>query len=387
MRPAALRTIRDLVRAGATAIGRRPLHSPSRADLGAGDREVRQLADELWGPLPASPTDAAAKSRPRLRKVGAGRLIDAEGATTWSEIASLVGLRPDFEAAPLPEDARVHYTHRRVEGRDVYFVATNAPQPFSTLAKFRVTSGRPELWCPMTGQTRPLPEFTVRDGVTTIPLRFEPAGSYFVVFSPQSAAPGAAATGRRNFPEFRPVTDVAGAWEVAFDPAWGGPARIEFPALLDWTKHATEGIRYYSGTATYRKTIAWTGAPGAGRVWLNLGTVKNLAEVRLNGRSAGIVWKPPFRVDVTDALRRGENTLEVRVVNLWVNRLIGDERLPADVEWSAGAPKAWPAWLTDPRQPRTSGRRTFETFPHWKATDSLLPSGLLGPVAIEEQVP
>jgi hypothetical protein len=194
---------------------------------------------------------------------------------------------------------------------------------------------------------------------------------------------------RKNFPDYRPVLEIAGAWQVAFDPKWGGPTRTEFPTLGDWTKHADDGIRHYSGTATYRKSFRWTGgvSPAGPRVWLNLGEVKNLARVSLNGRDLGIVWKPPFRVDATAALRAGENELEVRVANLWVNRLIGDEKKPADIEWQGTLPKAWPVWLTDPTQPRTSGRLTFETFPHWQADEPLLPSGLLGPVVFDQEEP
>jgi hypothetical protein len=384
MRPASLRVVRDLVAAGATAIGRRPLRSPSFADRGAGEADLQRLADELWGPVPANPADAAAKSRPRVRKVGAGRLVNGEGAT-WSELAPLIGLTPDFATGELPAGARVNYAHRRVGERDVYFVATDAAQAFATDVRCRVAGRRPELWDPMTGETRPLPEFSVANGVTTVPLRFEPAGSWFLVFTPEAQAQTAVARSK-NFPAFRAVAEIAGAWDVAFDPKWGGPARIGFPALLDWTKHADDGIRHYSGAATYRKSFAWAGAAGS-RVWLNLGDVKNLAHVRLNGRDLGIVWKPPFRVDLTAALRLGDNDLEVRVVNLWVNRLIGDERRPADVEWAGNVPKAWPAWLTDPGQKRTSGRFTFETYRHWTADEPLLPSGLLGPVTLETATP
>ena len=385
MRPTSLRVIRDLVRAGATAIGRRPQRSPSRADLGAGERELLQLANELWGP--SADAMVAATGRSRVKPIGRGRMIDATDAT-WAELEPLLGIAPDFTPGELPAGVRLDYTHRQVEGRDIYFVASNGKQPHAAVARFRVTGRKPELWDPMTGTVRALPDFKTEGAFTSVPLRFEPSGSCFVVFASadEVRAPSVA---RKNFPHYRPVQEITGAWQVAFDPKWGGPARTEFPTLGDWTKHADDGIRHYSGTATYRKSFRWTGGvvPAGPSVWLNLGKVKNLARVNLNGRDLGIVWKPPFRVDATAALRAGENELEVVVANLWVNRLIGDEKKPADMEWQGTLPKAWPVWLTDPKQPRTSGRLTFETFPHWQADEPLLPSGLLGPVVFEQEEP
>ncbi|HYD84452.1 MAG TPA: glycosyl hydrolase, partial [Opitutus sp.] len=244
MRPDSLRVIRDLIYAGATVIGRRPLRSPSFLDLGAGDAELQRLVDELWGPAPSDRTS--------LRHVGAGRMLSvpAEGAT-WEEIARLLDFRPDFEAQP-STPANIHYIHRRVEDRDIYFVATDAAQSCTAITRFRITGKRPQLWNPQTGEIRPLPEFTDDGAITTVPLQFDPSGSAFVVFAPNSES-DAPTEMKRNFPDYRTVLDVRGAWGVAFDPAWGGPAHIRFPTLIDWTQHDDKGIRYYSGTATYRK--------------------------------------------------------------------------------------------------------------------------------------
>ena len=178
-----------------------------------------------------------------------------------------------------------------------------------------------------------------------------------------------------------PVVEITGPWQVAFDPKWGEPATVTFETLDDWTKRAEAGIRYYSGTATYRKVFSFQSSGGGGRVELDLGAVKNLAAVRLNGKDLGVLWKAPFRVDVTDAIRAGKNELEVRVTNLWVNRLIGDEQLPEDREWDGIKLKAWPQWVLDGK-PSPTGRFTFTTWHHWKKADRPLESGLLGPVTV-----
>jgi hypothetical protein len=151
---------------------------------------------------------------------------------------------------------------------------------------------------------------------------------------------------------------------------------------MSWTAHANAGVKYFSGTATYTKSFSFAGGKVAdGRYVLDLGDLRNLAEVKLNGRDLGILWKPPFRVDVTDALRAGENALEVKVTNLWPNRLIGDEQLPEDREWKGIQLAAWPQWVLDGK-PSPTGRLTFTTWHHWTKGDQPLPSGLFGPVRI-----
>ena len=179
--------------------------------------------------------------------------------------------------------------------------------------------------------------------------------------------------------------EIAGPWQVAFDPKRGGPARVEFPQLTDWTAHADPGIRFYSGTATYQKTFTWARTPradGTDRVFLDLGDVSVISAVTLNGRNLGVLWKPPYRVEVTAALVAGENRLEVRVVNVWANRMIGDEQLPDDSKRDAtGLLLDWPQWLRD-GQANPSGRHTFVTRRVWKAGDPLIKSGLVGPVRL-----
>ena len=183
--------------------------------------------------------------------------------------------------------------------------------------------------------------------------------------------------------------DLSGPWEVRFDPKWGGPEQATFTQLEDWSKRSEPGIRYYSGTAVYRKTFVLDSPSTRNRLVLDLGQVAIMADVTLNGHNLGILWKPPFRVDLAGAVKSGDNQLEIRVVNLWINRLIGDEQLPEDSERNGdGTLKHWPAWVNEGK-PSPTGRFTFTSWRLWKKNDPLVPSGLIGPVTIESvpQIP
>jgi hypothetical protein len=177
--------------------------------------------------------------------------------------------------------------------------------------------------------------------------------------------------------------EITGPWEVSFPLGWAAPANVSLERLQSWTDHTNPGVKYFSGTATYEKELevpaGWL--EPARVICLDLGAVKNFAEVSLNGKSLGILWKPPFRVDITAAARPGKNTLTVKVTNLWPNRLIGDEQLPPDCEWNGKELKTWPPWLLEGK-PSPTGRLTFTTWHHWTKDAPLLTSGLLGPVTL-----
>ena len=178
--------------------------------------------------------------------------------------------------------------------------------------------------------------------------------------------------------------EISGDWQLSFPPNWGAPDSVTLDKLISWSDHPNPGVKYFSGTATYEKqiVIASDDFTASREIWLDLGSVKNFAEVSLNGKSFGVLWKPPFRVNLTGAARPGTNSLQIKVTNLWPNRLIGDEQLPSDREWAGKQLKAWPQWLLD-GQPSPSGRLTFTTWHHWKKDDALLDSGLLGPVTLK----
>jgi hypothetical protein len=178
--------------------------------------------------------------------------------------------------------------------------------------------------------------------------------------------------------------ELTGPWLVRFPPGWGAPEQVTLERLTSWSEHADPGIKHFSGAATYsRKFNVPPEMVGKNRrLVLDLGKVAVMAEVKLNGRDLGILWKPPFRVDVTDVARAGENDLEVRVVNLWINRMIGDEQLPDDSDRNAnGTLKGWPAWVQEGK-PSPTGRFTFTSWRLWKKTDPLVESGLMGPVTL-----
>jgi hypothetical protein len=212
---------------------------------------------------------------------------------------------------------------------------------------------QPELWDPVTGEIRDAVAFRQEDRRTTVPLDFNPRGSVFVVFRRPVTVNGSAAS---NYPTTQPLMEINGPWKVAFDPHWGGPATVTFDTLTVWTKRPEDGIRYYSGTAVYRNKF--TLASVTGTLWLDLGEVHEIATVKLNGVDLGVVWTRPGRVDISRAVRAGANDLEITVVNLWPNRLIGDVRLPK------------------------GGRLTETNLHKFGAATPLYPSGLLGPVRV-----
>ena len=193
----------------------------------------------------------------------------------------------------------------------------------------------------------------------------------------------------KAIPEPMPVT---GPWRVSFPSGWGAPEKIELPNLISWPEHTDAGVRYFSGTAVYRKVF---NAPGnfatrqlnnsgkGSRLFLDLGRVEVIAEVWVNGKSLGTLWKPPFMVDVTDIIKPGANELEVRVTNLWPNRLIGDEQYPADAQYNGAGLAKWPEWLNDPSKRPEPRRVTFATIKPYGKDSPLFDSGLIGPVMLK----
>ncbi len=251
------------------------------------------------------------------------------------------------------------YIHRTAGEAEIYFVANQSNGWAEAECTFRVAGKAPELWDPVSGATRPAAVYSQTEGRTTLPVQFAPYGSVFVVFR-KPILGTAAPVARRNFPVFGAPHELSGPWTVQFDPKWGGPESAAFQQLVSWTQRPEEGVKYYSGMATYHKTFDLPEAlrrPGR-PLALDLGDVKNLAEVRLNGKNLGILWAMPFRVDVTDAIKPAGNNLEVEVVNFWPNRIIGDQSLAPEKRFT-----------------RTNIRKLTKDTP-------LMDSGLLGPVRI-----
>ncbi len=401
MRPEVLQKIKELAQAGATIIGARPAKAPGLGDYLQCDAEVTRLVTGIWG--------KDAKAGQSVKDIPAAEALAA------------LGVKPDFEFAG--KDANLVYIHRVGGGADVYFVSNQKPENQEVRCTFRVSGKAPELWHPDTGVIEPAPVYTEADGRVSVPLRFDPAGSVFVVFrqptsgdhlvavesdfadsSPAyewAALAGggfelqawkaqtlqlkttAGKTRKVEVARVVPPIELAGPWAVAFPPNRGAPASVTLDKLISWTDHPDSGVKYFSGTATYRKDFdVPADRLGAGQaLYLDLGLVKNIAEVKLNGRDLGTLWKPPFRVEITGLSRAGKNQLEVRLTNLWANRLIGDEQLPPDCRWVGTRLAGWPDWLVE-NKPSPTGRIAFTTRHHWMKDDALLPSGLLGPVTL-----
>ena len=598
MTPRLLKKIRQLVHAGATVVGPKPVKSPSLSGYPKSDDEVRRIANEVWG--------ACNGTTVQENRFGKGRVIWGK---TSEEVLRSDGVPLDFAAATKSPRGMIRYTHRVVDDADIYFVASKSPEPEEAVCAFRIQGKRPEFWFPDTGRIEYPATYDEVDGVTRIPIRFEPNGSLFVVFRSKSKIetdriisltrngapvanvdfrpqpipetqqhentvdtftmavwakpdveielpreelsginglrifrndalfpppghevysdnthagcglsigrngvtlvehgnhhfacplvfaapltnwthvaivyrdgkpglwlngkqaheglkseyrvhPGAGVKHRRGIGPFwgalgeiktfdralneseianllktmavpvQPsdapdvelerinrkliarvwrtgnysatttrgtklqwevsalpeVVKLSGHWDLHFPSGWGAPSQTRFDELLSLSDHPESGIKYFSGTATYMKTFT---APGElfakdHRIYLDLGDVAVMAQIKLNGRDFGTLWKPPYRVNVTDALK-SENVLEVKVTNLWPNRMIGDEHLPDDSNRNEnGTLKEWPEWLLK-GQPNPAGRYTFSSWRLWKKDSPLQQSGLIGPVTL-----
>jgi len=303
------------------------------------------------------------------------------GQYVASTAKSTLSFAPDTSALELQS------IHRRDGETDIFFVANTSWAEGIVLCTFPSGGRQPELWDPVAGTIRDLHEFDQAGELTTLPLRFAATQSYFVIFR---RAAGDAESKRANFPSLRTLAEVEGDWVVHFDPVWGGPSMVGFEALEDWTSRKEEGIRYYSGTAVYKKAINIPHIAGGQRIYIDLGNVKHIAEVTLNGSKLGVLWTTPWRIDITRDAHSGSNLLEVAVSNVWANRLIGDEQQPPDVVWEKGDPelkggyflKEFPGWFLKHLQRPSAGRYTFTTWNYFTKDSALEPSGLIGPVKL-----
>jgi hypothetical protein len=379
MTPKLLTKIGELVKQGATVVGSAPLRSPSLENYPLCDKIIKTLTRQIWGPMQIA-------TKETHRKYGAGELVWG-GAyrenidhlyPQYEVIANLLrskNIGEDFSA-----DQAIRYTHRTAGGWDMYFISNTTNQPVDFTGTFRTHVGSPELWNAITGNTTPIDNFTVSNGSTTIPMHLEAYESGFIIFA---ATNQWAATKIGKPAAEQTVAEIKGEWDVSFDTKWGGPANVKFEALTDWTKRPEEGIKYYSGTAVYKKSFNLPQTIKTGDtkgLYLHLGDVKNMARIKLNGTDLGILWTAPWSVDISSILRQKDNQLEIEVVNLWPNRLIGDDKQPDDGIKNG----QWPEWLLK-KQARPSKRYTFSTHRFYNSDSPLFSSGLLGPVTIKQK--
>ena len=373
----ALEKVAELVKAGATVIGRKPSRSPSLAGFADSDAQIQQIAAELW---PKGKGE---------RRVGKGRVIAGK---SFEEILAADSLSPDFQSGA----DNVWYIHRKLKEGESYFVAYQEDQAKDLSLSFRVAGMVPEIWNPVTGEKVVVANYTDDGTITTLSIKMDSFGSRFVVFRSGDTKNAVAkltqdgqpvlldgnglrftvwvngtyaaefadgATAEATVANIPALETVPQGWTVSFQAARGAPeGAIAFDQLISWTERPEEGIKYFSGTATYEKSVHISAErlQEDRRVWLDLGQVEQLAEVTVNGTSLGVLWKEPFKVDITDVVNPGANHVQVKVTNCWKNRILGDWKVPSDqkITW------------------------TLYPFYHDDKEAPLMESGLLGPVRL-----
>ncbi|MBN2295671.1 MAG: discoidin domain-containing protein [Pirellulales bacterium] len=317
----ALKKVDQLVRAGATVLGPKPLKAVSLEGGPQGKQLFQKLADGLWGP------GEQAKTAKGSRNVGQGRV--AWGMTARDFLLA-DGVAPDVTFEDASQASGMDWIHYRIGDADVYFLCEQSGKAGNVTAIFRPAGRIPELWDAVDGSIREAATFSFAGGHTHLPLKFDPYDSILVVF--RKAASGDRDNGP-NFPTWKEKQPISGPWRVTFDTKWGGPDQpVRFDTLTSWTDHDDPRIKYYSGKAVYSTTFDIADDPTGKPLAIELGQVKDvgIAGIKLNGNDLGVVWRAPFRVNIAKAVQKGQNKLEVTVVNSWRNRLIGDEKLPKE---------------------------------------------------------
>jgi hypothetical protein len=311
MRPEVLKGIERLVVEGAIVLGEAPQRSPSYQNYPDADKELAIFADTMWG-------DRNVKQR----DYGKGKILSG---MTIEEALKTLNIAPDLKT-----DAKVVYAHRTTSDREIYFIANQSDATIQIYPEFRVTDRQPELWNPVNGSRRVLSAFECKDSFTVVPLQLEPRESAFIVFAGKGNPKSSVLSD--NFPTPKTILEITTPWTVRFesDSVKRGPSDpVVFDRLQSWSKHEDPRIKYYSGTAVYNNTFTLD-SKSAGNISIDLGKVGVMAKVKINGQYSGGVWTYPYRVDITDAVKTGDNTVEIEVVNTWANRFIGERSLPKD---------------------------------------------------------
>lgn len=334
-----------LVKAGATVLlNEKPLYQSGLKQVP--ETEFKRIVDDLWKP-----------GRKGEGFVHIGPFKDDTFKSLNLERDLFVA-----DAGQISYARYIAYTHRKTDRKDIYFVANQLDSVRLLDFSFRITDLKtaPELYDPVSGKRWKAGDWSLRDGRLELQVKLEANASLFVSFD-RNAEPAKPVAGKANFTVPQTVQTLTDNWNVSFDPAYGEPSKsVFFKGLSDWSSSADSLIKYYSGTAVYTKTFEFKGNKTA-EIYLDLGKVANLADVKVNGVSCGIVWTPPYRLDISNAIKEGENELSIAVSNTWANRLIGDQRLPENKRIT---------WTTAPYKLSLEGK-------------PLLEAGLLGPVTIQ----
>ncbi len=346
-----LKRIVELVKAGATVVGPRPTTVPGLNNWEKENIALNQLSGELWG--------AADGNSIFENTYGKGQVV---WGRTADEVLKSKAIEPDFSFTGPSE---IDYIHRTADIGDIYFLRNDQEEPVNAIGRFRVTGMYPEIWDASTGTIFRVAKFTEENGRTSLEIALPAHGSIFVVFNKDS---------HRALPEFASInddanrTEISGPWEVNFPPNWGAPPSAVFDRLISWTESKNLGIKYFSGTAVYHNSFNVSSGADNKATILDLGELRDVAEVFINEKSAGILWKKPYRIDISKLVQAGKNDLKIEIVNLWVNRLTGD-------------------MLLDPKDRFCKTNQSYMKSEVWPGGDEpfrLQTAGLLGPVTITE---
>jgi len=394
-----LTKLEKLVSSGATVIGPKPSDVPGFSDYEGKTDALRKLSAKMWGDCNGTTI--------KVNNYGKGSVVWGYTPQEWLELES-VG--PDFACKNSELAAAFDFIHRQTEDSDIYFVRNKTKDPVSAECLFRVNNRAPWIWDPTNGIIEEQFVYNTENGGTSLPVSMPPGGAYFFVFNKQPGSGSFTSLIRKDEVSYQDLPDeqvlaltdntatiqcwqngsyllsrrdgqeeliqvndvpapcvLEGDWRVEFDQEWGAPAEVKLAELISWTDHTNEGLKYYSGTGSYHKTFYipddWLGSDR--RVHLDLGDVRELAEIFVNGQSAGIIWKPPFRADISSYLKPGDNELKIEVMNLWINRLSGDMKLPENERFT-----------------RSNIKKDYSTYYSPAEPWHIQEAGLLGPVRL-----
>ena len=341
MRPELLAKIEALVKQGGKIFGKAPEKSPSLQNYPESDKQVKALASKMWN-----------SNSDKVKKYGEGFIIDGlelQDALTRLNVSKDVDLNGDH---------KVLWTHRTMPDMEIYFLTNQSDEEINLSPSFRVNGMKPQLWDAMTGTIRTLSEYTEKNGRITVPLNMKANQSWFVVFSNSKIVSNN--TYDKNFPESTIIQTLEAPWTVDFKNKKIGPKEpVSFPKLTDWIENDNEDIKYYSGTAVYASTFNYNKDLTSKDIFIDLGSLGVIASVKINNIPIGTTWIAPYKLNTNGTIKKGKNTIEIEVVNVWRNRITGDKTLSKE------------------------NKTTWLLVDNITPEEALIPSGLMGPVTIQ----